>query len=141
MQQPQTEFSHRINVYFARKRSPLTGFGIVFEQAERRTGVSARLLVGLAAAESSCATNGTLYATNHNAWGMKGPQPQIAGGIPAAGGYCTWPDWERAIQGAADFVLHYWGPAQSASQLSGYCETGGPGSDWEKRVEAVRNGI
>jgi hypothetical protein len=141
MVQPQTEFSRRINTYLARKRSPLTGYGIVFEQAEQRTGVSAKLLVGLAEAESSCATAGTLYTTNHNAWGMKGPQPDIAGGIPAAGGYCMWPDWETAIQQAADFVMHYWGPAQAAMQLAGYCETGGAGSDWEKRVEGSRNSI
>ena len=137
MEQPQTDLSHRINSHLAKKRSPLTGYGIVFVQAEQRTGVNATLLVGLAEAESSCATAGTIYATNHNAWGMKGPQPQIAGGIPAAGGYCIWPDWEIAIQQAADFVRHYWGPAQAASRLVGYCETGGAGSDWERRVEGV----
>ncbi len=141
MAQPQTELSHRINSYLAGKRSPLTGYGIVFEQAEQRTGVSAKLLIGLAAAESSCATAGSLYATNHNAWGMKGPQPQIAGGIPAAGGFCTWQDWEIAIQQSADFVKYYWGSAQMASQLAGYCETGGSGSDWERRVEGSRNSI
>lgn len=141
MTQPQTELSHSINSYLAGKRSPLTGYGIVFEQAELRTGVSAKLLVGLAAAESSCATAGTLYATNHNAWGMKGPQPSVAGGIPAVNGFCFWKNWEIAIQQAADFVYHYWGPALTASQLTGYCETGGPGSDWEKRVEKSRSSI
>jgi hypothetical protein len=141
MAQPQTELSRRIDAYLASRHSPLTGYGIVFAQAEQRTGVSARLLIGLAEAESSCATNGVYSKTNHNAWGMKGPQPGIAGGIPANNGYCTWPDWEIAIQQAADFVLHYWGPAQNAMQLSGYCETGGPGSDWEKRVETARSRI
>ena len=141
MAQPQTELSRRINAYLAKKRSPLTGYGIVFVQAEQRTGVSARLLTGLAEAESSCATAGMYYRTNHNAWGMKGPQPLIAGGIPANYGYCTWADWEIAIQQAADFVLHYWGPAQTAMQLPGYCETGGPGSDWERRVETARSRI
>jgi beta-N-acetylglucosaminidase len=141
MSQPQTELSRKINAYLAKKRSPLTGYGIVFVQAEQRTGVSARLLIGLAEAESSCATNGIYYRTNHNAWGMKGPQPFIAGGIPANLGYCTWANWEIAIQQAADFVRHYWGPAQTAMQLKGYCETGGPGSDWEKRVETTRSRI
>lgn len=141
MAQPQTELSRRINAYLAKKRSPLTGYGIVFVQAEQRTGVSARLLTGLAEAESSCATAGMYYRTNHNAWGMKGPQPHIAGGIPANYGYCTWANWEIAIQQAADFVLHYWGPAQTARQLRGYCETGGPGSDWERRVETARSRI
>lgn len=141
MAQPQTELSRKINAYFARRRSPLAGYGIVFAQAGKRTGVSARLLVGLTAAESSCATAGTYSRTNHNAWGMKGPQPRIAGGIPAKYGFCNWPNWEVAIQQAADFVLHYWGPAQTARQLKGYCETGGPGSDWERRVETVRNAI
>ena len=141
MAQPQTELSRKINAYLANKRSPLTGYGIVFVQAEQRTGVSARLLTGLAEAESSCATAGMYYRTNHNAWGMKGPQPNIAGGIPANYGYCTWANWEIAIQQAADFVLHYWGPAQTAMQLPGYCETGGPGSDWEKRVETARSRI
>jgi hypothetical protein len=141
MAQPQTELSRGINAYLAKKRSPLTGYGTVFVQAEQRTGVSARLLIGLAEAESSCATNGVYYRTNHNAWGMKGPQPNIAGGIPDNYGYCTWANWEIAIQQAADFVQHYWGPAQTASQLPGYCETGGPGSDWEKRVETARSKI
>ena len=141
MEQPQTELSSKINLYLAGRRSPLTGYGIVFVQAEQRTGVGARLLVGLTAAESSCATAGTWSKTNHNAWGMKGPQPRIAGGIPARGGYCTWPNWEIAIQQAADFVRHYWGPAQTAMQLPGYCETGGPGSNWAKRVEGSRSGI
>lgn len=139
--QPQTELSRRIDAYLAKRRSPLTGYGIVFVQAERRTGVSASLLVGLTAAESSCATAGTYSKTNHNAWGMKGPQPRIAGGIPAKYGFCTWDNWEIAILQAADFVLHYWGPAQTARQLKGYCETGGPGSDWERRVETSRTGI
>ena len=138
---PQTELSHRINSYLARKRSPLTGYGIVFVQAEQRTGVGAKLLVGLAEAESSCATAGVIYATNHNAWGMKGPQPQIAGGIPAEGEYCTWPNWEIAIQQAADFVAHYWGTAQTALELPGYAAVSGPGSDWAKRVESSRNSI
>jgi len=141
MAQPQTELSRKINAYLANKRSPLTGYGIVFVQAEQRTGVSARLLTGLTEAESSCATAGIYSRTNHNAWGMKGPQPDIAGGIPANYGYCTWADWEIAIQQAADFVLHYWGPAQTAMQLPGYCETGGPGSDWERRVETARSRI
>jgi peptidoglycan hydrolase CwlO-like protein len=141
MAQPQTELSRRINAYLAKRRSPLTGYGIVFVQAEQRTGVSARLLAGLAEAESSCATAGMYSRTNHNAWGMKGPQPQIAGGIPANYGYCTWANWEIAIQQAADFVLHYWGPAQTAGQLPGYCETGGPGSDWERRIETTRSKI
>jgi peptidoglycan hydrolase CwlO-like protein len=141
MSQPQTELSRRIDAYLAKRRSPLTGYGIVFAQAEQRTGVSAKLLTGLAEAESSCATAGIYYRTNHNAWGMKGPQPLIAGGIPANYGYCTWADWEIAIQQAADFVLHYWGRAQTAMQLPGYCETGGPGSDWEKRVETARSRI
>ncbi len=141
MAQPQTDLSRRINAYFAKRRSPLTGYGIVFVQAERRTGVSARLLVGLTAAESSCATAGLYSRTNHNAWGMKGPQPRIAGGIPAKYGFCTWPDWETAIQQAADFIIHYWGPAQTARQLRGYCETGGPGSPWENRVETSRTAI
>lgn len=141
MEQPQTELSRKINAYLAKRRSPLTGYGIAFEQAEQRTGVSARLLVGLTAAESSCATAGVYSKTNHNAWGMKGPQPQIAGGIPARNGYCSWGDWEIAIQQAADFVYYYWGPAQTAMQLTGYCETGGPGSDWEKRVESARSSV
>lgn len=141
MAQPQTELSRKINAYLARKRSPLTGYGTVFAQAEQRTRVSAKLLVGLAEAESSCATAGMYWRTNHNAWGMKGPQPHIAGGIPAKFGFCTWADWEIAIQQAADFVLHYWGPAQTARQLPGYCETGGPGSDWERRVETARSRI
>lgn len=141
MAQPQTELSRRIDAYFARRRSPLTGYGIVFARAEKRTGVSARLLVGLTIAESSGATAGTYSKTNHNAWGMKGPQPRIAGGIPARYGFCNWPNWEVAIQQAADFVLHYWGPAQTARQLKGYCETGGPDSPWEKRVETARNAI
>ena len=141
MEQPQTELSHRINSYLGKKRSPLAGYGIVFVQADQRTGVGAKLLVGLAEAESSCATAGVLYGTNHNAWGMKGPQPQIAGGIPADGEYCTWPDWEIAIQQAADFVKHYWGPAQTALQLTGYAEKNGPGSDWAKRVESSINSI
>ncbi len=141
MARPQTELSRRIDAYLAKRRSPLTGYGIVFVRAEQRTGVSARLLVGLTEAESSCATAGTYSRTNHNAWGMKGPQPQIAGGIPAKYGYCTWPDWEIAIQQAADFIVHYWGQAQTAMQLKGYCETGGPGSEWEKRVETARTRI
>jgi hypothetical protein len=72
---------------------------------------------------------------------MKGPQPRIAGGIPARNGFCTWANWDIAIQQAADFVLHYWGRAQTARQLRGYCETGGPGSDWERRVETSRTAI
>ncbi|MBU4174582.1 MAG: glucosaminidase domain-containing protein [Actinobacteria bacterium] len=97
---------------------PLAGMGKVFIQAQERTGVSASLLVALTLAESSCATAGSLSITNHNAWGMKGPQPAL--GIPAENGYCLWYDWPSAVNGAADFIVHYWGSARTGHDLRGY---------------------
>ena len=125
-----------IDVFFSGRRSPLTGMGHIFLDAEAETGVSAELLAAITLAESSCATDGSLSDANHNAWGMKGPQPAL--GIPAQNGYCWWPDWPAAIHGAAHFIRHYWGPAQTANELKGYAASGG---SWASNVEGVRLGI
>lgn len=132
----ETVLVSRIDSFFESMNSPLTGMGDSFVQAQNRTGVSAPLLVALTLAESSCATAGSLPLTNHNAWGMKGPQPAL--GIPAENGYCLWPDWSSAINGAAEFVAHYWGAAQTGRDLKGYARQSGPGSSWLTRVEDAR---
>jgi len=126
----------RIDRFLEKRESPLAGMGKVFVQAQERTGVSASLLVSLTLAESSCATAGSLSVTNHNAWGMKGPQPAL--GIPAENGYCLWSDWPSAINGAADFIVHYWGPARTGHDLKGYARRSGPGSSWLTKVEGTR---
>lgn len=128
---------NRIDAVLAQKGSPLAGLGHCFVTAQESYGVSAALLVALTAAESTWATDGSLSRTNHNAWGMKGPQPAL--GIPAAGGYCWWPDWGTAINDAARFVLHYWGTAQNAGQLRGYCAGNPP--EWLQTVEGARRAI
>ena len=127
----------RVNSFLESRNSPLAGLGEVFVETQERTGVSAALLVALTLAESSCATAGSLSRTNHNAWGMKGPQPSL--GIPAENGYCWWSDWRAAINGAADFIVHYWGPAQTGLDLKGYARRSGPGSSWLSRVEGTRS--
>lgn len=125
-----------INAFLSSRNSPLSGLGKIFVDAERDTGVSAELIAAITLAESSCATDGSLSATNHNAWGMKGPQPAI--GIPAEGGYCWWPDWTSAIHGAARFIKNYWGPAKSAGELKGYaCGSG----SWAVTVEGALQAI
>jgi len=122
-----------INSFLASRQSPLAGLGPVFLDAERETGVAAELIAAITLVESSCATDGSLSRTNHNAWGMKGPQPQL--GMPAQNGFCFWPDWPSAIHGAARFILHYWGPAQTANELKGYaCGSG----SWAGSVEGAR---
>ncbi|MBU4302599.1 MAG: glucosaminidase domain-containing protein [Actinobacteria bacterium] len=126
----------RIDRFLETRNSPLAGMGKVFIQAQERTGVSASLLVALTLAESSCATAGSLSITNHNAWGMKGPQPAL--GIPAENGYCLWSDWPSAIDGAADFIVHYWGSARTGHDLRGYARQSGPGSSWLTKVEGTR---
>lgn len=126
----------RINAFLSSRQSPLAGMGGVFLDAERETGVSAELVAAITLAESSCATDGALSLTNHNAWGMKGPQPAL--GIPAEGGYCWWPDWTAAIHGAARFIAHYWGAAKTAVELKGYaCGAG----SWVGTVEGTRQAI
>jgi beta-N-acetylglucosaminidase len=130
----------KIDNFLADRGSPFTGHGMDFVDAEKRTGVKAELLVGLTLAESTCGTAGGLSNTNHNAWGMKGPQPVI--GISAKDGYCYWPDWTSAIHGAADFVLYYWGPSSTPSELKGYCANGtGSGSSWNSRVMVAVDSI
>lgn len=126
----------RIDRFLENRESPLAGMGKVFVQAQERTGVSAELLVALTLVESSCATAGSLSITNHNAWGMKGPQPAL--GIPAENGYCLWSDWPSAINGAADFIVHYWGSARTGYDLRGYARRSGPGSSWLTKVEGTR---
>lgn len=129
----------RIDTFMTAEGSPLAGLGPAFVDAQERTGVSAVLLASLTLAESGCGTAGSLSRTNHNAWGMKGPQPAL--GITAENGYCWWPDWESAINGAADFVRHYWGPAQTGLELRGYARRSGPGSSWLGRVEHAMGAI
>ncbi len=125
----------RIDRFLENRESPLAGMGKVFIRAQERTGVSASLLVALTLVESSCATAGSLSITNHNAWGMKGPQPALS--IPAENGYCLWSDWPSAINGAADFIVHYWGSARTGRDLRGYASRSGPGSSWLTNVEGT----
>lgn len=126
----------RINAFLAGRQSPLAGMGSTFVDAERETGVSAELIAAITLAESSCATDGALSVTNHNAWGMKGPQPAL--GIHAEGGYCWWSDWPSAIHGAARFIAYYWGPAKTAGELKGYaCGSG----SWARTVEGAQQSI
>jgi len=122
-----------IDDYLSRRNSPLAGYGIAFARAGYEWGINPYLLVALAGAESSFATNGSLSRTHHNAWGMKGPNKT---GLTAVGGWMWWPDWPSAIDGAAYFVSVYWPGAQTAYDLRGYCE-GNP-SSWISRVEGVR---
>lgn len=128
---------NRIDAVLAQKGSPFAGLGHCFVTAQETYGVSAALLAALTAAESTWGTDGGLSRTNYNAWGMKGPQPQI--GIPASGGWCWWPDWGTAIDGAGRFVRFYWGTAQTAYQLRGYCEGNPP--EWLQTVEGARRAI
>lgn len=135
--QARQDLINRIDALLASRGSPLAGLGHAFVSAQERTGVSARLMIGLTAAESTFGTNGYLCTQNHNCFGMKGPQPQI--GIPAQGGWCWWPDYGASIQGAADFIVHYWGQAQTAYNLRGYCEGNPP--EWIQTVEGTRQSI
>jgi len=132
---------NRIDALLSSRGSPLAGLGHVFVEAQERTGVSARLLVGLTAAESSLATDGYLCRTNHNAWGMKHNGRVAAVGIQGSGGWCWWPDWETAIQGAATFITQYpvWSPYQTAHDLKGYCVGNPP--EWIQTVEGIRTAI
>jgi len=116
--------------------SPLGGYGQEFAYAGWRHGVNPYLLIALTAAETTFATNGSTVKL-HNAWCMKGPQPQL--GIPAVKGWCSWPDWPTAIDGAARFLNHYWPGAQTAHQLRGYCEGNPP--PWIRNVEVVREAM
>lgn len=127
-----------IDDYLARwPRSPLAGHGLEFAHAGWEHGINPYLLIALAAAESTLATDGNYWMTNHNAWGMLGPNSfTIQAGIPVHNGACWWPDWPTAIDGAARFLAHFWPGAQTAYDLRGYCE-GNPPS-WISRVEAVR---
>ena len=126
-----------IDEYLARRGSPLAGFGLEFALAGYRYGLNPFLLVAVAGAESTFATNGALSRTNHNAWGMLGPNAFTRqAGIPIHNGACWWPDWPTAIEGACRFMNHFWPGAQTAYDLKGYCE-GNPPS-WISRVEGVR---
>jgi hypothetical protein len=121
-----------IDEYLARRGSPLSGYGLEFAKAGYDWSVNPFLLVAVAGAESTFATNGSLSRTNHNAWGMLGSCP----GVEHVNGACWWPDWPTAIDGAAMFMSYYWPEAQTAYDLRGYCE-GNPPS-WIGRVEGVR---
>jgi len=126
-----------IDEYLARRGSPLSGYGLEFAKAGYDWSVNPFLLVAVAGAESTFANNGSLSRTNHNAWGMLGPNAFTSqAGIPVYNGACWWPDWPTAIDGAAMFMSHYWPGAQTAYDLRGYCE-GNPPS-WISRVEGVR---
>ena len=127
-----------INAYLARRRSPLAGYGANFAREGRRYGINPYLLVALTGKESTFATDGSLSRTNHNAWGMLGPNRFTKMvGIPCNYGACWWPDWPSAIAGAACFLDYFWPNAQTAYDCRGYC-VGNP-SSWIQTVEAVRN--
>ncbi|MFA4972865.1 MAG: hypothetical protein WC683_09645 [bacterium] len=132
---------HEIDCYLMHyPRSPLNGYGREFALAGNKYGVSPYLLVALTAAESTFATDGSLSRINHNAWGMLGPNEFTkAAGIPIHNRGCWWPDWPTAIDGAAQFLNHFWPGAQTAHDCRGYC-AGNP-ADWFRNVETVRKGM
>ena len=43
--------------------------------------------------------------------------------------------------GAADFINHYWGPAQTGLDLRGYAASSGPGSSWLSRIQMAMSQI
>lgn len=125
--------AENIDGLLASRGSPLAGYGREFALAGYHHGINPYLLVGLAGKESSFATDGSYWRTNHNAWGMLGSCP----GVERLNGACWWPDWPTAIDGAAYFVAHYWPGAWTAYDCRGYC-VGNP-SSWTSTVEAIRN--
>lgn len=125
--------AENIDGLLASRGSPLAGYGREFARAGYDWGVNPYLLVGLAGKESSFATDGSYWRTNHNAWGMLGSCP----GVERRNGACWWPDWPTAIDGAAYFVAHYWPGAWTAYDCRGYC-VGNP-SSWTSTVEAIRS--
>lgn len=132
--------AERIDTYLATRKpySPLNGYGWEFAMAQRRTGVSAYLLVGLTYRETSLGTNGYTCA-GYNYWCMKANGWTRSRGIGERSGWCAWPDIPTAIQQAADFIAHFWGPAQTAHDTRGYCE--GHPSEWVRAVEGCRTAI
>ena len=79
-----------IHAYLVSRRSPLAPYTGEIMRASRRYGVDPRLLVAIAGAETSYATNpaaGQDITTGHNAWGM-GPHIQ-------------YPSWEAGIDATA----------------------------------------
>jgi len=126
--------AHCIDEYLAAKGSPLAGYGISFMREAWINGVSPTLMVGLTAAETTFATNGSTVKL-HNAFCMKGPHPEI-GLNDHVGEWLAWPDWASSIVGAARFLGYYWPNAQAAYNCRGYCE-GNPPS-WITTVETIR---
>lgn len=131
--------AEKINRYLAPTSSPLRGYGRNFIDAGDRTGVNPYLLCALTSRETSLGTNGYTCAY-FNYWCMKSNEWTRSVGIGGSGnGWCAWPDIPTAISGAADFVLHFWGPAQTAHDTKGYCE--GHPAEWVRAVEGCRQRI
>lgn len=130
----------QINTYLAQNKpsSPMCNYGRYFAEQEERTGVSASLLVGLTYRETSLGTNGYTCQV-YNYWCMKSNSWTRSVGISSYGEWCAWPSVAMAIQQSADFVLHFWGPAQTAHDCRGYCE--GHPAEWVRAVEGCRMSI
>lgn len=81
-------------------RSPLIGYGDVFMRAGEAYNVDPRLVVAIAAAESSFGTNGDCATRHHNAWGY-------GGGWPSCWNFGS---WEEAINQVTMDIGRYYLP-------------------------------
>src|SRR3989304_5864444 len=82
--------TRQIQRYLTSKRSPLAPYAASIVRAGQRYGVDPRLLVAIAGAETSFATNpkaGQDITTGHNAWGW--------------GPHIAFPSWEASIDTVA----------------------------------------
>lgn len=138
---PDILMANRINIYLSKRGALCAGYGRVFVDAGKRTGVNPLLVIGISGSESTVFTNGNLIHSNYNGMGMRGNQPQI--NIQAGeNGYCSWNSWEEAINGYFDFIDSYWADAQRPEDCHGYCASGtGVGTNWNRTASAVMEEI
>ena len=81
-----------LDTYMAGKASPLAGQGMTFIDQGRQHNVDPRLVVAIAGAESTFATNGDCATQRNNAWGWGGGWPDC----------WTFADWSEGIATVTD---------------------------------------
>lgn len=82
-----------IDSWLAGKKSPLAGFADYMVCLSRRNGIALTLTVGVAQAETQCATDiGALDLAGHNAWGYGHPPGAVQGYA-----FPSWPDGINSV--------------------------------------------
>ena len=116
---PIMQYRAQLETFLRQRGSPLASYVDTLLVGENTTGVSAKLVVGIAMVES---VGGIRNANSYNAWGRKAK----------SGGYMAFASWPDAILNQFSYVQSRWN-SSDPRHLKGYATN----PSWAKKVSGV----